>query len=90
MHMLGLSLLCFQILQLFFPEILFKFTYYSQNYSHILTIIPQKAALFSKTHANILIKHKQLYLVTNKYLKYAWKAVNNKRFLIIAIDTQNN
>ena len=57
------------ILQLFFPEILFKFIYYSQNYSHILTIIPTKAALFSKTHANILIKHKQLYLVTNKYLK---------------------
>ena len=43
---LGLSLLCFQILQLFFPKILFKFTYYSQNYSHILTIIPTKSSPF--------------------------------------------
>ena len=35
----------------------------------LLQLFSQKAALFSKTHANIVIKHKQLYLVTNKYLK---------------------
>ena len=45
---IGLSLLCFQILQLFFPEILFKFTYYSQNYSHILIIIPKKQPFLVK------------------------------------------
>ena len=45
-YKLGLSLLCFQILQLFFPDILFKFTYYSQSYSHILTIIPTKSSPF--------------------------------------------
>ena len=39
----------------------FKFTYYSQNYSHILTIIPTKSSLFSTTHANILIN-------TNNYI----------------------
>ena len=40
------------------PGILFKFTYYSQNYSHTLEIIPIKAALY-KIYINILIKHKQ-------------------------------
>ena len=32
-------------------------------------IFPRKAALSNKIHVNILIKHKTLYLVTNKYLK---------------------
>ena len=51
------------MLQLFFPEILFKFTYCSQNYSHILEIISKKAALLNKIHAN------KTQTITNKYLK---------------------
>ena len=63
-RLLGLSLLCsnysFRKFFLNLPIILKIIPTFSQ-------IFPQKAALFSKTHANILIKHKQLYLVTNKY-----------------------
>ena len=50
------------------PIILFRIFF--KNLLIILKIIPtfsqlfpQKVVLFSKTHANILIKHKQLYLV---------------------------
>ena len=39
------------------------------NYSSYSKTIPTKAAHFSKIHANILINHKQLHLVANKYLK---------------------
>ena len=46
-------------LQLFFLEILFKFTYGLFSTS-------QKAPL-NELHANILIKYKQLYLATNQY-----------------------
>jgi len=48
---LGTSLLCFLNFQLFFPAILFKITYYSQNYTYIespiiLTIMLQVFLLF--------------------------------------------
>ena len=48
----------------FFLAILFKSTYVLFS-----KLFPQKAAFLNKIHANILIKHKQVYLVTSKYLK---------------------
>ena len=54
------SLLCFLSFQLFFLAILLKL---------FSKLFPQKAALFDKINADIQIKHKKIYLVTNKYLK---------------------
>ena len=51
-----------------FTEVLYKFSYYSQNYSHFLNIIHTKVALLLQSmHACLLIKHQQLYLVTSNY-----------------------
>ena len=69
MSQLGLSLLCFQILNYSFRKFFLNSPIILKIIPTFSQLFPQKAALFSKTHANILIKQKQLYIVTNKYLK---------------------
>ena len=56
---------------------------FSKLFPHSHKLFLQEVALFSKTRANILIRHKQLYLVINK------KHEKLSTARVVAIDTQN-